>query len=208
MSEQKRKIGIFGGTFNPVHYGHLLVAENALYQFGLETVIFLPTGISPHKPFMGNEMCDHRCRMLDLAIHGNSHFTVSRMEIDHPETSYTYRTLEKIKNEYPGAELFFILGADALTDFEKWRHPEQICSQASILAAVRGNMEKEQTDEQISYLNEKFGEKFFRLESPNFSVCSNEIRCRVQNGATVRYMLPEAVEQYIYDHHLYLSRDN
>ena len=117
MSE-KRRIGIMGGTFNPIHYGHLIIAENACEQFDLDQVLFIPTGHTPHKKFSGKEMTYHRCEMVRLAIKDNPHFSISLCEVEQSETCYTYKTLELLQEEYPDADLYFILGADSLDTFD------------------------------------------------------------------------------------------
>lgn len=203
MTLKKKKIGIFGGTFNPVHYGHLLIAENACDQFQLDHVIFLPTGHSPHKPFMGEKMSVHRCQMVEAAIADNPRFSISYREIESRSVNYTYLTLAQFHKDYPDCELYFILGADSLFDFDDWRHPEEICKYANILAAVRDNLNADEVDQQIVYLKEKYHSGFDRLNTPNFSVSSKELRERVAQGKTIRYMLPPQAEQYIREHALY-----
>ena len=203
MTLNKKKIGIFGGTFNPVHYGHLLIAENACDQFELDHVIFLPTGHTPHKAFMGEKMSIHRCHMVEAAIADNPKFSISYREIESTGVNYTYVTLARFHNDYPDCELYFILGADSLFDFDSWRHPEEICKYANILAAVRGNLNAGEVDRQIVYLKEKYHSGFYRLNTPNFSVSSRELRERIMRGTTIRYMLPPQAEQYIRDHALY-----
>ena len=108
MTLNKKKIGIFGGTFNPVHYGHLLIAENACDQFELDHVIFLPTGHTPHKAFMGEKMSIHRCHMVEAAIADNPKFSISYREIESTGVNYTYVTLARFHNDYPDCELYFI----------------------------------------------------------------------------------------------------
>ena len=203
MILKKKRIGIFGGTFNPIHYGHLIIAENACEQHELEQVVFMPTGHTPHKPYMGEEMTKHRCRMTELAIADNPKFSLSYREIESPSVKYTDQTLEQIKSEQPETELYFILGADSLFDFDKWRCPERICACATILAAVRDLMTAEKVDEQIRYLREKFNGNFYRLESPNVHVSSNELRERIKTGQSIRYLVPTEVEAYIKKHKLY-----
>ena len=110
MQEKKRKIGILGGTFNPIHYGHLMIGDNALHQFGLDEVIYMPTGHAPHKQFSGDEMAEHRCRMVEAAISDNPDFSISYYEVNTRETSYTYRTLQHFHRKNPDAELYFLLG--------------------------------------------------------------------------------------------------
>ena len=203
MALNNKKIGIFGGTFNPIHYGHLLIAENACAQFDLDHVIFLPTGHTPHKQFMGEDMSEHRCHMVEAAIADNPKFSISYREIQNTGVNYTYVTLQQLHQEHPECKLYFILGADSLFDFDDWRHPELICQYAKILAAVRGNWDEERVDRQIAYLRKKYHWFFYRLNTPNFSVSSKELRERVANGQTIRYMVPDVVEAYIRDHALY-----
>lgn len=203
MTLSKKRIGIFGGTFNPIHYGHLLIAENACSQYDLEQVIFLPTGHSPHKQFMGEEMSVHRCRMVEMAIADNPKFSISYDEIKSTTVNYTYKTLELYKQEHPNTDIYFILGADSLFDFDSWMHPEIISRQAAILAAVRNNLNEQKVDRQIQYLKEKYHCECYRLNTPIFNVSSKELRERVQTQQTIRYLVPEKVEQYIREHQLY-----
>lgn len=205
MTLAKQRIGIFGGTFNPIHYGHLIIAENACQQYHLEQVIFLPTGHSPHKPYMGEDMNTHRCNMVERAIEDNPRFSISYEEIQNADINYTYRTLDVFKKKYPDKELYFILGADSLFDFEYWRHPEHICTQATILAAVRDFLTEQKVDEQIQYLCKKFQADIHRLETPNFNVSSKSLRERIQKGQTIRYMVPETVKDYIFANNLYVT---
>ena len=199
----QRRIGIMGGTFNPIHYGHLIIAENACEQYGLEKVIFMPTGRAPHKDFSGEEMIGHRCEMVKLAIQGNDKFTISLLEVQREQTSYTFQTLREMQRIYPDAKLYFILGADSLFEFETWYHPDIICREAAILAAVRDNLTESKVDSQIRYLKETFHGEIHRLETPNFNVSSKTIRERLRRGQTIRYMVPEKVEEYIKRQGLY-----
>ncbi len=199
----RQKTGIFGGTFNPIHYGHLLIAECARAQFGLDRVIFIPTGQSPHKEYMGADMSQHRCEMTRLAIQGNPFFEISEYEIHNTGINYTWQTLKNFEQEYPGNELYFILGADSLFDFSGWRHPERIAKEAVILAAVRGVYDTAAVDEQIRCLSGLYEGDFRRIDSPGFDLSSQNIRTRIAAQAPVRYMVPEAVEAYIREHHLY-----
>lgn len=203
--DKKKRIGIMGGTFNPIHYGHLIIAENAYEQFGLDQVIFMPTGHMPHKKYGGVEMTKHRCEMVKLATEDNEHFSVSTYEVERKEINYTYLTLQEMHKLYSDANLYFILGADSLFSFDTWKCPEQICANAVILAAVRDHLTESKVDEQIDYLKVKYGSEIYRLETPNFNVSSNIIRTRLKNHETIRYMVPDQVRAYIEEHHLYAS---
>ena len=204
----KRKIGIMGGTFHPIHYGHLIIAENAYEQYHLDQVIFMPTGHAPHKSFSGDEMTKHRCEMVRLSIEDNPHFSLSLREAERERTTYTYQTLETLHSEYPEAEIYFILGADSLYNFNTWAHPERICEQAVILAAVRDNLTERRVDEMITELREQYGARVHRINTPNFNVSSASIRERAERGQTIRYLLPPVAEKYILDHNLYRQKDS
>ena len=138
MQEKKKKIGIMGGTFDPIHISHLILAETAYEQFSLDKVLFLPAGNPPHKRNRKGGATDlERVEMVRRAIAGNSHFQLCLDEMNAEDYSYTYRTLEQMRAEHPDTEFYFIVGADSLFDFEQWREPERICRAASILVAVR-----------------------------------------------------------------------
>lgn len=200
-----KRIGIMGGTFNPIHNGHLMIAENAREQFSLDRVLFIPTGHSPlkHKQHVTDSV--HRCAMVSMAISDNPWFTLDEIEVHSPETSYTFRTVEKLKQNYNSSELFFILGADSLFDFESWRSPELILKNCSILAAYRKHQRQEEFFQQIAYLNGKYPDKFHPLDTPDLEVSSQEIRQRVQEGRTIRYLVPKTVETYIIENKLYVD---
>ncbi|MCC8152038.1 MAG: nicotinate-nucleotide adenylyltransferase [Lachnospiraceae bacterium] len=207
MTPKSHKTGIFGGTFNPIHYGHLMIAENACEQFELEQVIFLPTGHAPHKEFMGEDMSRHRCRMVELAIADNAQFTVSYREAESASVNYTYETLRQFNEEFPDTQFYFILGADSLFDFSMWRRPDLICREAVILAAVRDDLDEKRVDEQIVSLTNRFGGEIHRLNTPAFNVASRDIRDRINAGQTIRYLTPDSVRKYIGNNHLYSHAD-
>lgn len=203
MALTKHKIGIFGGTFNPIHYGHLMIADNACQQFELDKVIFMPTGHAPHKEFMGEDMSRHRCRMTELAIADNPNFAISYREIESQTVNYTCDTLHKLKEAFPNTEFYFILGADSLFDFHMWKHPELITKEAIILAAVRDEWNEEKVDAQISLLRRTYQGQIYRLRTPNFNVSSKSLRDRIRAGQTIRYMVPDQVADYIRTWELY-----
>lgn len=204
MGESRKKIGIMGGTFDPIHFGHLLIAENAAQQYQLEEVWFMPTGTSPHKEQKYITDDEHRCEMIRLAIEGNPNFTLSLEEVESDRTNYTYQTLEELQEKYSENEFYFILGGDSLKNFESWRYPERVLKAAYLLAAVRDDMEGDMFWQQVSHLEQKYQAKgIFALRTPNSSVSSKEIRQRVYNQKTIRYMLPEKVRNYILENGLY-----
>ena len=198
-----RKIGIMGGTFNPIHNGHLLIAENALCQYHLDKVYFIPTGHSPHKGEQTIVSAKIRYEMIERAIHGNPGFAVSSIEIDSPETSYTYHTLEKLNGMYPGDRFYFIMGGDSLHDFPGWKNPKRICELCHLLAAVRNDMDVRILEHYADTVRQMFCGEIDLLNTPNFSVSSHEIRDRIKNHASIRYLVPEEVRMYIEEHQLY-----
>ncbi len=201
---KKRKIGLMGGTFNPVHYGHLLIAENAYEQFQLDQVIFMPTGNSPHKD--DSQVLDARKRleMVQLAIADNPHFSSSDYEISKEGVCYTYLTLQHFKHNLPDCELYFIMGADSLAYFASWRCPDEISRNTTILAAVRDGLNMEELLPIQKHLLETYGTQIRFINTPNFSVSSQIIRNRIKNFHTIRYLVPDVVEKYIKQHKIYL----
>lgn len=204
MEEKRKRIGIMGGTFDPIHYGHLLIAENAAAQYSLDEVWFMPTGHSPHKVQTDISDALHRCAMIERAISDNPIFQLSHFEIESGETNYTYRTLGHLRALYPENDFYFILGGDSLKALEEWRKPERILQTAYILAAIRDDVEGSEFLKQIEHLNKKYSALgVFPLTTPNFSVSSRNIRDLVKKQKTIRYMLPEGVREYIDRHALY-----
>lgn len=200
---KQQKIGIMGGTFDPIHYGHLLIAQSAADEFDLDKVLFVPTGKSPHKQTELVTEPEVRCEMVKLAIASNERFLFSDIEVNNKETNYTYLTLQKFSKQYPKAKLYFIMGGDSLKDFKSWREPEKICRQAVILAAVRDEMIGQEMREAIQEIRELFHAEIFMLHSPNFSVSSHNIRKRLEKRSSVRYLIPDEVLQYIYRENIY-----
>ena len=200
-----RRIGIMGGTFNPIHNGHLMIAENAREQFCLEQVQFIPTGHSPlaHKRQVTDAA--HRCKMGSLAISDNPWFVLNEIEVHSSETSYTFRTVKQLKEQEENVELYFILGADSLFDFESWKEPELILENCNVLAAYRKHQRQEEFLQQIERLNRKYPRKFYPLDTLSLEVSSQDIRRRVNEHHTIRYLVPKEVEAYIHKHKLYVT---
>jgi len=199
-----RKIGIMGGTFDPIHNGHLLIAQTALDEFSLDEVIFVPTGKSPHKKESQVTEPSIRCEMTRLAIADRPGFSISEYEATNTDVNYTYKTLQAFKAMYPEDELFFIMGEDSIDYFTEWREPAQICKLATLLVAVRNNG-KNTIDDVIASIQHKYSAKAYKLHSPNFEAASREIRLRIKNSKSVENMLPEAVLEYILTSGLYKS---
>ncbi len=191
-----------GGTFNPVHYGHLLIAENAYEQFQLDEVIFMPAGNSPHKDSSQVLGAKERMDMIQLAIADNPHFSCSDFEILKEGISYTYLTLRAMKESTEG-ELYFIMGADSLAYFDTWRNPDEISRMSIILAAVRDGLNMEELLPIREQLWHKYGTKIGFINTPSFSVSSNMIRQRVMSHHSIRYLVPDKVDGYIKENFIY-----
>lgn len=197
------KIGIMGGTFNPIHIGHLILAEQALEQYELDKIWFMPSKTPPHKVNQYIESDVHRLELVKLAIVGHPNFSISTMEIEREGTTYTADTLELLTRHHPNNEYFFIMGGDSIFQLETWYQPEEILKRTHILAASRYGITEEKMLNQIQYLNEKYQAKVKLLRVPMIDISSNMLRSAISHGKTVRYYLPESVIEYIRFHNLY-----
>ena len=196
-----RRVGLMGGTFDPIHHGHLLVAEEARDQFGIDQIIFVPNGRPPHKKGYQITDAEHRYNMCLLATATNPAFTVSREEIDRPGPSYTIDTIRAFRRYLgPGVELFFITGADAVLELATWRAPDAILNEAQVVAVHRPGFDLRRLAEE---LGEERARKILTLEVPGVEISSTEVRRRVAEGRSIKYMVPEAVEAYIKKMQLY-----
>ena len=146
MSETKKKVGIMGGTFNPIHLGHLIIAEEAFEAYNLDEVLFVPSGISYMKDPLEVLDAKKRVHMTGLAIEDNPHFALSTIEIDRDGNSYSYETLETLRKQNPNTEYYFLVGADTLFALETWKHPEILLPSCTILVAVRNGVPMEKID--------------------------------------------------------------
>ena len=208
-SVEKKKIGIMGGTFNPIHFAHLLLAESAYNQFGLDEVLIMPTKNTYYKQMSNLVSEEDRVAMVRLAIKDNPHFTLSKLELDREGTTYTVETLRRLTKDHPDSEFYFIMGADSLFRIESWREPEEIFAMTNILVAGRGSEgDGSLLTSQIAYLNDKYDASIQHLKSPNMEISSHNIRKRVYNGDSIRYLLPREVADYIFRHGLYGPRSS
>jgi nicotinate-nucleotide adenylyltransferase len=199
-----KKIGIMGGTFDPIHVGHLILGESAYDQFGLDKVLFMPAGNPPHKQNRaGRATNEERYEMVQLAIASNPHFGISDLEMTEDGYTYTYRTLEKLKSQNPDTEYYFIIGADSLFDFDTWMKPQRICDACVLVAATRNHTPEEQLDAQIRHLKDTYGGDVRKLDTENMDVSSHHIRSWVQEGRTIRYYVADPVMDYIFRNGLY-----
>lgn len=189
------RIGLFGGTFNPIHWGHLLIAESARDHCDLDRVVLIPSGFPPHKsaPLLAGP---HRSAMVRLAIRSNPFFTMSDWEMRQERIVYTVETLAHFRHQWPRARLFFIIGSDSLRDIETWVGGRTLLDRCHFLIYERCGAP-------WLALPRSSRNKTKRIGGPQISLASHEIRERVKQGQSIRYQVPEAVERYIRRHRLY-----
>lgn len=204
MGEKCRKIGIMGGTFDPIHIGHLILGEKAYEQLGLEKVLFMPSGNPPHKKNRkGRASDEQRVEMVARAIAPNPHFELSTIEMHEEGYSYTYRTLEQLNAENPDIEYYFIIGADSLFSLDDWMKPDRICAACTVVVATRNHTPVGKIDVEMKRLSEKYHGNFIRLDTLNIDVSSQILRRWVQEGKSIRYYCSDSVISYIESQQIY-----
>jgi len=195
-----------GGTFDPIHIGHLILGEAARRQFHLDKVYFMPAGNPPHKRNRAGRASDaQRVEMVRLAIASNPGFALSMVEMNEDGYSYTYRTLEKLRSEYPDTDIYFIMGADSLFDFDTWRDPQRIANAARLVVATRNQTDPVAFDALLEKRREQYHGEFLKLDTPNLDISSKHLREMIQCHESVRYYLPDPVREYILKNHIYMK---
>lgn len=197
------KIGIMGGTFNPIHYGHLLLAENAYEQINLNKVLFMPVKNPPHKKKPVAVTEQQRVDMINLAISDNPHFELSTLELDREGVTYTADTLMILTKLNPDTEYYFIVGADSLFYMQEWKNPQVIFDHCTVIAANRDNSAEEEINHQIKYLETRYNAGIKLISMPTVQISSKNIREKIAGNKTVKYFLPDQVINYIQEHRLY-----
>ncbi len=199
-----KQICLIGGTFDPIHYGHLVVAEEVRQKFGIQKVIFIPAARPPHK--MDQEISEphHRVNMTRLATASNRYFEVSTIEIERQGLSYTIDTVQEIKSIYKIETVYFITGADAVLEILNWKEAEKLLNMCTFIAATRPGYNLNNLKETLKSLPGEIFKKTLPLEVPALSISSSDIRQRVREGRSIKYLLPEPVEQYIKENKIYL----
>ncbi len=192
-----RKIGIFGGTFNPPHIAHLMAAEGVRDQLKLDRVIFVPAAIPPHKQKENIVQVKHRLEMVRLAIKGNRYFEISDVELHRKGPSYTIDTVREMRRSYPHDELLFIMGIDLLTDFDTWKEPDRILDECRLVAMNRPGFDLAVVDKDLLLRVEL-------VNVPSVDISSTNIRRRVKSGRSIRYLVTQDVEEYIRRNSIYL----
>ncbi|WP_019851258.1 MULTISPECIES: nicotinate-nucleotide adenylyltransferase [Desulfitobacterium] len=203
VNVQTKRIGIMGGTFDPLHYGHLVAAEMARHEFALGKVIFIPTGNPPHKIGRKVTSSGDRYEMVRRAIMDNEFFEVSDIEIRREGYSYTVDTLEAMHGLYPQHELYFITGADAFREIFTWREVQSVLSLCHFIGASRPGFDPHDFLEELKRGYPEFLSRMHLFDVPALAISSTDIRSRVKEGKSIRYLLPESVRLYIEEVGLY-----
>lgn len=198
-----KKIGIMGGSFNPIHNGHLLLAEWAMDAAKLDEIWMIPTGCSYMKEMQDMAAPQDRYQMVSLAIKDNNKFFCKDIEIRRPGYTYSYETLELLHKEYPEYHFYFIFGADCLFSIEGWKYPEKIFANCSIIAALRGNISIVSMQQKIAELEKKYQADIQLLPFIQLGISSTMIRDRLRHGQSIRYLVPDNVISYLEEKGLY-----
>ena len=193
----KHKTGIIGGTFNPIHLGHLILAENAYDKLGLEKVVFMPTGKSYLKDQSVILPSNERLMLIDEAIKDNAHFVSSDHEIKKTGNTYTAETLKELNDLYPDDELYFIIGEDSIYNIETWYKPQMIFDNCVLVVAPRGHEPDVKLIDMKEHLTGVYGAAICLLNTPDIDISSSMIRERVSQGKSIKYYVPDSVEKVI-----------
>ncbi len=200
------RLGIMGGTFDPIHYGHLVAAEMARAEFKLDKVLFIPTGTPPHKKRRDISAGKLRYEMVKCAIQDNSAFDISALEIEREGPSYTVETLRVLRRKWPNHELYFITGSDALLEIFSWREAEEIFNLIQFIGAARPGFDASDFLLKVQQEHPETQGKIHYLEVPALAISSTDIRARVQRGEPIRYLLPESVRLFLEQRGLYKGK--
>jgi nicotinate-nucleotide adenylyltransferase len=199
------RLGILGGTFNPPHLGHLVCAQEAHSQLGLDRVLFVPARIPPHKPVEHEPGPEHRLEMCRLAVAGDGRFAVSDMELQREGPSFTVDTLKVLSTQAPQDELVLILGGDIAAGLTEWHEPEHVLELAGVAIAERRGTPRDDVDRTLAQLSGGDRARFFAM--PRIGISSTMLRRRMSAGEPIRYFVPDQVEDYIQRHGLYSQKE-
>jgi nicotinate-nucleotide adenylyltransferase len=201
------KIGIMGGTFDPIHHGHLIAAEYARESMKLDRIIFLPSGMHPFKNNKNITNSQTRVKMTKLAISSNPYFEISLMGVNRKDTSYTIDDIRDLKVKYPNDELYFIIGSDIIYEIEKWKEFNKLTKLCKFVLFDRWGKEEEHINKKIEELEAVYKLNIEKVESPLINISSTTIRNRRSEGYSIKYMVPKSVENYIIKYGIYLDED-
>lgn len=201
---EKRKIGIMGGTFDPIHLGHLILAQSAYEALQLDSVWFIPSGNPPHKRERnGGETDEHRVEMTRLAVSTDPRFELNLMEMDSETYTYTYLTLKRLNEEHPENDYYFIIGEDSLVDFPTWKYPEKIVTLCHIVVGFRPGTTTDKIEDVIRYNKDIYGGDFIMINTPAIEISSRNLRQRIRENRSIRYYVPKRIHDYILENGLY-----
>lgn len=197
-----------GGTFDPIHMGHLILGEQSFEQLHLDKVLFMPSGNPPHKRNRAGRASDgQRVDMVRLAIKDNPHFELSLAEMHETGYTYTYRTLEELKEQNPDTDYYFIIGADSLFTFDEWKEPARICRACTLIVAVRDHASSDELNQEIKRLSAEYEGHFTLLDTMNIDVSSHQIRSWVSEGKSLKYYVPDPVISYMKENGIYRKKE-
>lgn len=200
VNKTAKRIGVFGGTFDPIHYGHLIVAQYVAEELSLHKVLFLPAGRPPHKTGRKISHPKMRYHMVKRAIAGNKLFSVSDLELSPGRASYTVISLKKIKKLYPTSELFLLIGVDQALSLSTWKQPEEILKLSRVMVMVRPGYDS-------ADIEDKWKERVRMVEVPLIEISASDIRRRVASGKNIKYLVPDSVEKFIKTNKLYTENN-
>ena len=198
-----KRVGILGGTFNPIHTGHLILAEQAMSQFCLDEVMIIPSGVPYFKRGIDMPKGEIRLKMCELAVRDNPGFRVSDIEIRREGNTYTAETLKELKENEPDTEFVFLAGADILHEIGHWKDPQIIFDNCKLLVAVRNNESRDDLKGDIENLKERYGADISILNTTNIDISSSMIRKLISEKKSVRYYIPEALREFILENKIY-----
>ena len=197
-----RRLGILGGTFDPIHHGHLLAAQEAYHQLALDRILFVPAGLPPHKPARPISPAEHRVRMVELAIADKPHFALSRVDVDRSGPSYTVDTLELLRARWgPDPRFFFIEGNDSLSELAGWYRPRRLIElcELAVVARPGSQIDLPELERRLPGITGRL----HRVDMPLLQISSSDLRARVRAGRSISYLVPPEVEAYVRQHGLY-----
>lgn len=204
MQDRLKNIGILGGTFDPVHYGHLIIAEEVREKFNLDMVVFIPTGMPPHKAQIKVSHVRHRFNMVCDAVNTNPYFEASSIEMERSGYTYTIDTLMKLKEIYgDDSRLHFIIGADIIWDLLTWKEYKKVFLMCEFIAVLRPGFKRDSLLGEVGRLKEVYAAKIHALDIPLIEISSTIIRQKARDGRSIKYLVPECVEAYINKNKLY-----
>ncbi|HBK52454.1 nicotinate-nucleotide adenylyltransferase [Syntrophomonas wolfei] len=201
--EEIKPWGILGGTFDPIHYGHLIAAEYACHNFKLDKVLLIPAASPPHKELGQVLPAMHRYRMAELAVKSNPRLEVSPVEMEREGPSYTVDTLAYFQAKFPEVEFFFIVGADSLFIMHSWKEPERLAELCRFIVVTRPGYKIERSEAALGRLPDIIWDRMLQMEIPGLDISSSDIRQRAAAGKPIKYLLPPEVEEYIFEQGLY-----